>query len=113
MCNYPLSLFRFYDGTSKIYPTGTKSISYNGVTYNNPVNVPCGKCIECRLDYSRSWAFRMICELEYHEAASFLTLTYDDENVPLTSPRCSSIHLRPIAGRFEDREKGRSIPKTS
>lgn len=84
MCNYPLSLFRFYDGTSKIYPTGTKSISYNGVTYNNPVNVPCSKCIECRLDYSRSWAFRMICELEYHEAASFLTLTYDDENVPLT-----------------------------
>lgn len=84
MCNYPLSLFRFYDGTSKIYPTGTKSISYKGVIYNNPVNVPCGKCIECRLDYSRSWAFRMVCELQYHNKASFLTLTYDDEHVPLT-----------------------------
>lgn len=84
MCNYPLSLFRFYDGNSKICPTGTKSISYKGIIYNNPVKVPCGKCIECRLDYSRSWAFRMICELQYHETASFLTLTYDDENVPLT-----------------------------
>ena len=84
MCNYPLSFFRFYDGTSKLCPTGTKSISYKGVTYNNPVNVPCGKCIECRLDYSRSWAFRMICELQYHETASFITLTYDDNHVPLT-----------------------------
>lgn len=46
--------------------------------------IPCGKCIGCRLDYSRTWANRMMLELEYHDSAYFLTLTYDNENVPVT-----------------------------
>lgn len=94
MCNYPLSLFRFNDGTSKICPTGTKSISYKGVTYSEPLLVPCGKCIECRLDYSRSWSFRMMCELDYHSCASFLTLTYDDEHVPVSESNLLHKSLR-------------------
>lgn len=44
--------------------------------------LPCGKCIGCRTDRATQWAHR--CS---HEAASwkyntFLTLTYDDENLP-------------------------------
>ena len=42
--------------------------------------IPCGKCIGCRLDYSRRWADRMILELETAKKAIFLTLTYDDNH---------------------------------
>lgn len=48
-----------------------------------PVQVPCGQCIGCRLDHSRSWAFRCVAELQEHNTSCFLTLTYDDENLPI------------------------------
>lgn len=44
--------------------------------------VPCGHCIGCRLDYSRTWADRLMLELMYHDSAYFVTLTYDDVHVP-------------------------------
>lgn len=45
--------------------------------------VPCGKCVGCRLDYSRSWADRMMLELETEKKAIFVTLTYDNDHVPI------------------------------
>lgn len=47
------------------------------------VIVPCGKCIGCRLDYSRRWADRMMLELETNPKAIFVTLTYDDDHLPI------------------------------
>uniref|UniRef100_A0AAU8B533 Replication initiator protein n=1 Tax=Dulem virus 202 TaxID=3145679 RepID=A0AAU8B533_9VIRU len=44
--------------------------------------LPCGKCINCRLSQSASWANRMEMELGYHKDNWFLTLTYNDEHVP-------------------------------
>lgn len=46
------------------------------------VTTPCKKCIECRLEYSRQWAVRLTQEQALHDTSSFLTLTYDDENLP-------------------------------
>lgn len=46
------------------------------------IQVPCGQCIGCRIDRSRQWANRCLLELEYHDSAYFVTLTYDDEHVP-------------------------------
>lgn len=43
---------------------------------------PCGKCLGCRLDYSRMWALRGILELQLHSEACYLTLTYDNEHLP-------------------------------
>lgn len=48
------------------------------------ISIPCGHCIGCRLDYSRSWADRMMLELDHTKKAIFVTLTYDNEHVPLT-----------------------------
>lgn len=47
-------------------------------------SIPCGKCIGCRLDYSREWATRISTEMKLYPKESnwFLTLTYDDMNVP-------------------------------
>lgn len=48
---------------------------------SNYIEIPCGKCLDCRLSYSRDWANRCMLELGYHEDAYFVTLTYDDEHL--------------------------------
>lgn len=45
--------------------------------------IPCGQCLECRLEYSRVWANRCFLEMKEHEKSYFITLTYDDEHLPL------------------------------
>lgn len=52
---------------------------------NNAVVVPCGRCIGCRLDYSRQWAMRCDHEAKQHEYNYFLSLTYDDDHLPIGS----------------------------
>lgn len=46
------------------------------------IKIPCGKCVGCRLEQSRQWAVRCMNEKRMHGASSFLTLTYDDKNLP-------------------------------
>lgn len=48
------------------------------------VVIPCGHCIGCRLDYSRAWADRMMLELETAGKGLFVTLTYDNEHIPVS-----------------------------
>lgn len=43
--------------------------------------LPCGKCLACRLDYARQWAVRCVHEAQMHEKNAFITLTYDDKHV--------------------------------
>lgn len=44
---------------------------------------PCGDCIGCRLERSRQWAMRCVHEASLHDTNSFITLTYNDDNLPL------------------------------
>lgn len=44
--------------------------------------VPCGKCIDCKLDYSKEWATRIVHEAQTSLVSCFLTLTYSPENLP-------------------------------
>ena len=47
-----------------------------------PIALPCGQCLGCRIEYSRQWANRLMLEREAHDAAWFCTFTYDDDHVP-------------------------------
>lgn len=53
---------------------------------NNGVLCNCGKCLNCRRNYSDAWAFRMKKEIEYFPVKDvwslFITLTYNDEHLP-------------------------------
>ena len=46
-------------------------------------SVRCGQCIGCRLDRSREWAIRCHHEAMYHEANSFITLTFANDPISL------------------------------
>lgn len=61
-CNFPVGTYR-KDGS---------------MTYR-----PCGSCLECRLGYAKDWALRCVHEAQMFEENSFLTLTYDNDNIPL------------------------------
>lgn len=49
---------------------------------DRPLELPCGQCIGCRVERSRQWAIRCVHEAQLHKANCFLTLTYDQVNVP-------------------------------
>ena len=55
--------------------------------------IPCGQCAECRAQYARNWANRLLLELQYHDSAYFVTLTYDDANVPRSTSKVGVPHL--------------------
>ncbi len=45
--------------------------------------VPCGKCFYCRRKYVLQWSLRLTHELiSYNNNAVFITLTYNDDNLP-------------------------------
>jgi hypothetical protein len=46
------------------------------------IQIPCGQCALCRLERSRQWATRIMHESQLHENNCFLTLTFDEDNLP-------------------------------
>lgn len=50
---------------------------------NNSVQLPCGKCIECRIARSVMWSLRCVFEAREHTANSFITLTYEQAPISL------------------------------
>lgn len=46
------------------------------------LTVPCGHCNFCLSNRRADWSFRLFQEQKVSQSAHFLTLTYDDANVP-------------------------------
>lgn len=46
------------------------------------VQVPCQKCIGCRLEYSRQWAIRCMHEASLYDDNCFITLTFNEKCIP-------------------------------
>lgn len=44
--------------------------------------IPCGRCTGCRLERSRVWAIRCMHEARMHKENCFITVTFDNENLP-------------------------------
>lgn len=44
------------------------------------LELPCGKCIGCRIARARAWAIRCMHEASMYDVNSFVTLTYDDDH---------------------------------
>lgn len=79
-CYHPITGYR----SRFVNPSGKRSIVFNtqdGFS-DLTVQVPCGKCTGCRLEYSRQWAMRCVHESQMHEENAFITLTYDNDHLP-------------------------------
>lgn len=85
MCYRPMSAIRYsFIGESrsviKFYPD--RSLDRKNSVRAENVRLACGKCSECKLKYSKSWAIRCMHEASLWPINSFITLTYSDENLP-------------------------------
>ena len=47
-----------------------------------PIQLPCGRCLGCRLERAKEWALRCSHEAQMHDKNSFITLTYDPDHLP-------------------------------
>ncbi|WNK13292.1 MAG: replication initiator protein [Microvirus sp.] len=65
--------------------TGQALLTFNplkALNSTNPMSLPCGNCIGCRIDRADQWATRCMHEAQMHKQSSFITLTYSDEHLP-------------------------------
>jgi hypothetical protein len=70
-----------YDDTVKT--KAYRSVSFKETSeHDRQITLPCGQCVGCRLEKSRQWAVRCMHEAQLHEDNCFITLTYNDENLP-------------------------------
>jgi len=78
-CYSPLHAYKGKSkDADKISITFRRSDSWRG----QQLNLPCGQCVGCRLERSRQWAVRCMHEASLYDSNCFLTLTYDDKNLP-------------------------------
>lgn len=79
-CYHPLKGYR----SAVVNPSGKRSIVFSPRDgfVDQPVELPCGQCIGCRLERSRQWAIRCVHEASLYERNCFVTLTYDNEHLP-------------------------------
>lgn len=62
--------------------------------YVNDVPVPCGRCPKCLVRRADSWIFRILQEERTALSSYFLTLTYDDDHVPITDNKFMTLVKR-------------------
>ncbi|QCS36100.1 replication initiator protein [Capybara microvirus Cap1_SP_124] len=72
-------------GTNPQFYEYEKKIRFKNPNDENfeQIQIPCGKCLGCRLDHANAWATRIMLEAKNHEKNCFITLTYDPKNLPL------------------------------
>lgn len=78
-CYYPLDAWQLSSGSVVFVERGDVVRS---------LQLPCGRCIGCRLERSRQWAVRIMHESSLHDVSSFVTLTYDAEHVDPRGSLC-------------------------
>lgn len=79
-CYHPLQAFKH----SKFLTSSGKSV----ILFTRPqyglyeeLQLPCGRCVGCRLERSRQWAIRCVHESRLHDFNCFITLTFDNEHL--------------------------------
>lgn len=105
-CYSPLTLYRSRAGRDKV--TGKWPLVGLKQGYHDmPEQVPCSRCIGCRLERSRQWGIRCVHEAQMHDENAFLTLTYRDEellyyggNRPTLYPRHLQLFLKRYRKEF-------------
>lgn len=79
-CYHPLGGYL----AKSVNPTGKRSIVFNlqeGFK-DKSVQLPCGRCIGCRLERARQWSVRCMHEASLYDSNVFVTLTYSDDGLP-------------------------------
>lgn len=65
------------------------------------MSFPCGRCVYCKKRRASSWSFRLQHHMRKNPLASFVTLTYNTDHVPITEKRRMSLDKDHIKNFFK------------
>lgn len=102
-CYHPIHAFYGKETNGKCQIVFKKSESWKG----EPIDLPCGQCIGCRLEYSRQWAIRCMHESSLYDENCFITLTYKTECLPENGQlnlRHFQLFMKRLRKKFKDRK---------
>lgn len=85
-CTRPLWGYRATGGAVIIVARGDRPPRNS--TTRVPMDIPCGKCIGCRMNYAREWGIRCLHEKKQWSENSYVTLTYNNEMLPPSGTLC-------------------------
>lgn len=74
-CFHPLHAYQ----ASTLNSEGKRPVIFTNKSGFNPIKLPCGQCVGCRLERSRQWAIRCMHEASLYEDNCFITLTFNDD----------------------------------
>lgn len=94
-----------------------KKVTFRPVNEREKIQLPCGHCLGCKLDHANMWATRITMEAKTWKKCCFVTLTYNNPNLPTKNgiPTLRKKDLQDFLKRLRYHEKGREIwinPKT-
>lgn len=87
-CHYPARAYRLGDRDNR--PGGIVFDIKPGDNVLQEIKVPCGKCLGCKQKRVREWALRCQHEARMWKWNYFITLTYDEKNLPDGGSLCYS-----------------------
>lgn len=68
----------------ELNPSGKRPLVFSPNEALQPdevIQIPCRKCLGCRIQKSKEWAIRCMHEHQMHEEGSFITLTFNEESL--------------------------------
>lgn len=77
-CNYPVRAYR----VKSKFGVEVKFQALKGDNVVQDLMLPCGQCLGCKLERSRQWAIRCMNEASMYEQNCFITLTFNEDNLP-------------------------------
>jgi len=97
-CFKPLNAWQSHPGAQLSFSPGP----------GRKLQIPCSQCIGCRLDKAADWTTRCMHEASMWDDNCFITLTYDEENVPWDGSLNKS-HFQKFMKRLRWSEKEKGI----
>lgn len=93
---------------NRVNESGKRSVVFNlrDGFKDQPVELPCGRCLGCRLERARQWAVRCMHEAKLYQENCFCTLTYDDEFLPADGglrPRDFVLFMKRLRKAYSDK----------
>lgn len=94
----------------KVSPAASLVRHGDNVFITEPIAVPCGCCVGCRMDQAKQWKIRLCLEaLDFKDKVFFLTLTYRDKDLPINrdgEPYLKKSDVQDFLNRLRNPTKG-------
>lgn len=95
-CYKPIPCYPFIKGSPAKFDKGY-SIEKLNTQWERKDKIPCRKCIGCKIEYINEWGKRGYLMSKTYQNNWFITLTYDDKNLPLTNEGKPTIEPKDIS----------------